>query len=169
MHWDADDKKKYSLSDIVGKSGLEQTMDEVLQGTKGETTFYVDSLGKVTEVVSSTDPGAGNDVYLTIDKDLQEKTYQLLEEKLAGIILSKLHDTLDYDPTTASDASEIIIPVGDAYNAFIANEIIDERHFGAEDAKTTEKAVYAVFEARKNSAIPEILNYMQGFRRTAVQ
>lgn len=158
---DADDKKKYSLSDIVGKSGMEQTMDEVLQGTKGETTFYVDSLGKVTEVVSSTDPGAGNDVYLTIDKDLQEKTYQLLEEKLAGIILSKLHDTLDYDPTTASDASEIIIPVGDAYNAFIANEIIDERHFGAEDAKTTEKAVYAVFEARKNSAIPEIINYMQ--------
>ena len=158
---DADDKKNYSLSDIVGKSGLEQTMDEVLQGTKGETTFYVDSLGKVTEVVSSTDPGAGNDVYLTIDKDLQEKTYQLLEEKLAGIILSKLHDTLDYDPTTANDASEIIIPVGDAYNAFIANEIIDERHFGAEDAKTTEKAVYAVFEARKNSAIPEIINYMQ--------
>ena len=158
---DADDKKKYSLSDIVGKSGMEQTMDEVLQGTKGETTFYVDSLGKVTEVVSSTDPGAGNDVYLTIDKDLQEKTYQLLEEKLAGIILSKLHDTLDYDPTTANDASEIIIPVGDAYNAFIANEIIDERHFGAEDAKTTEKAVYAVFEARKNSAIPEIINYMQ--------
>ena len=33
-------KKKYSLSDIVGKSGLEQTMDEVLQGTKGEISYY---------------------------------------------------------------------------------------------------------------------------------
>ncbi|MBC5687800.1 penicillin-binding protein [Mediterraneibacter sp. NSJ-55] len=158
---DKNDKKKYSLSDIVGKSGLEQTMDEVLQGNKGERTFYVDSLGKVTETVSSTDPGAGNDVYLTIDKDLQEKTYQLLEEKLAGIILSKLHDMLDYDPSTAEDASDIIIPVGDAYNAFIANEIIDETHFGAEDAGTVEKAVYAVFEERKNAAIPEIINYMQ--------
>lgn len=158
---DKNDKKKYSLSDIVGKSGLEQTMDEVLQGSKGERTFYVDSLGKVTETVSSTDPGAGNDVYLTIDKDLQEKTYQLLEEKLAGIILSKLHDMLDYDPSTAEDASDIIIPVGDAYNAFIANEIIDETHFGAEDAGTVEKAVYSVFEERKNAAIPEIINYMQ--------
>ncbi|MBS5386342.1 MAG: penicillin-binding protein [Clostridiales bacterium] len=158
---DKNDKKKYSLSDIVGKSGLEQTMDEVLQGSKGERTFYVDSLGKVTETVSSTDPGAGNDVYLTIDKDLQEKTYQLLEEKLAGIILSKLHDMLDYDPSTAEDASDIIIPVGDAYNAFIANEIIDETHFGAEDAGTVEKAVYAVFEERKTAAIPEIINYMQ--------
>lgn len=164
---DKNDKKKYSLSDIVGKSGLEQTMDEVLQGSKGERTFYVDSLGKVTETVSSTDPGAGNDVYLTIDKDLQEKTYQLLEEKLAGIVLSKLHDMLDYDPSTAEDAKDIIIPVGDAYNAFIANEIIDETHFGAEDAGTVERAVYSVFEERKNAAIPEIINYMQDADATA--
>ena len=42
-------KKKYSLSDIVGKSGLEQTMDEVLQGTKGEISYYTDNVGKVTE------------------------------------------------------------------------------------------------------------------------
>lgn len=65
-------KKKYSLSDIVGKSGLEQTMDEVLQGTKGEISYYTDNVGKVTDTVSKKDPGAGNDVYLTIDKDLQE-------------------------------------------------------------------------------------------------
>src|SRR5699024_5565892 len=76
-----EDKKKYSLSDIVGKSGLEQTFDSVLQGTKGETTVYVDNLGKVTDTVSITEPEAGNDVYLTIDKDLQEYTYKLLEEK----------------------------------------------------------------------------------------
>ena len=49
-----EDKKKYSLSDIVGKSGLEQTFDSVLQGTKGETTVYVDNLGKVTDTVSIT-------------------------------------------------------------------------------------------------------------------
>lgn len=158
---DKSDKKKYSLSDIIGKSGLEQTMDETLQGTKGKTIFYVDSMGKVTETVSTTEPDAGNDVYLTIDKDLQEKTYQLLEEKLAGIILSKLHDILDYDPSTAEDAKDIIIPIGDAYNAFIANEIVDETHFGAEDAKPAEKAVYAVFEEKRASAVPEIIQYMQ--------
>src|SRR5699024_3858205 len=58
-----EDKKKYSLSDIVGKSGLEQTFDSVLQWTKGETTVYVDNLGKVTDTVSITEPEAGNDVY----------------------------------------------------------------------------------------------------------
>lgn len=157
---DKDQKKKYSQTDIVGKSGLEQTMDEVLQGTKGETKFYVDSVGKVTEKVSNKDPGAGNDVYLTIDKDLQEETYQLLEEKLAGIVLSKLRNVMNYDPSLTSDASEIIIPVDDAYNSFIANEIIDESHFGAEDAKPVEKQVYQKFKDRKGAAINEIINEM---------
>lgn len=46
---DKDQKKKYSLSDIVGKSGLEQTMDSVLQGEKGQMTFYTDTVGKVID------------------------------------------------------------------------------------------------------------------------
>nr|WP_288860880.1 penicillin-binding transpeptidase domain-containing protein [uncultured Faecalicatena sp.] len=157
---DKDQKKKYSQTDIVGKAGLEQTMDEVLQGTKGKKQFYVDSVGKVTDKVSSKDPEAGNDVYLTIDKDLQEQTYQLLEEKLAGIVLSKLRNVMNYDPSQTSDSSQIIIPVDDAYNAFIANEIIDESHFGADNAKTVEKQVYQKFTERKSSAITEIINEM---------
>ena len=87
---DKKSKKKYSLSDIVGKSGLEQTLDQTLQGAKGNKTFYVDSVGKVTDVVSYKEPGAGNDVYLTIDKDLQEETYQLLEEKIAAVSYTHL-------------------------------------------------------------------------------
>lgn len=53
----------------------------MLQGTKGKTTVYVDNLGRVTDTVSRKEPEAGNDVYLTIDKNLQENTYKLLEEK----------------------------------------------------------------------------------------
>lgn len=157
---DKDQKEKYSQTDIVGKAGLEQTMDEVLQGTKGETQYYVDSVGKVTDTVSNKEPEAGNDVYLTIDKDLQEQTYQLLEEKLAGIVLAKLRNVMNYDPSKTSDASEIIIPVDDAYNSFLANEIIDESHFGADDAKPVEKQVYSTFTERKKSAITEIINEM---------
>ena len=126
-----EDKKKYSLSDIVGKSGLEQTFDSVLQGTKGETTVYVDNLGKVTDTVSITEPEAGNDVYLTIDKDLQEYTYKLLEEKLAGIILSKLRNVINYDPANEASSTDIIIPVGDAYHSLIANSVVDATHFRA--------------------------------------
>lgn len=164
---DADQKKKYSQTDVIGKSGLEQTMDEVLQGTKGKTQYYVDSVGKVTDVVSNKEPEAGNDVYLTIDKDLQAQTYQLLEEKLAGIVLNKLRNVMNYDPSLTSDASEIIIPIDDAYNAFIGNEIVDETHFGAADAKTAEQQVYAAFTARKGTAIQEIIGELSNGQAAA--
>ena len=157
---DEDEKKRYSLSDIVGKSGIEQTFDSVLKGEKGKQTFYVDNLGKVTDIVSTADPKAGNDVYLTIDKNIQITAYKLLEEKLAGIVLSKLANVLDYDPSVAADTKDIIIPVGDAYNAFIANGIIDMDHFGNENAGAAEQAVYAAFTSRKESVLSELLSQL---------
>ena len=157
---DEDEKKRYSLSDIVGKSGIEQTFDSVLKGEKGKQTFYVDNLGKVTDIVSTADPKAGNDVYLTIDKNIQITAYKLLEEKLAGIVLSKLANVLDYDPSVAADTKDIIIPVGDAYNAFIANGIIDMDHFGNENAGAAEQAVYAAFTSRKETVLSELLSQL---------
>lgn len=156
-----EEKDRYSLSDIVGKSGLEQTLDSVLQGTKGETTFYVDNLGKVTDTVSRTDPEAGNDVYLTIDKNLQEQTYHLIEEKLAGIILSRLQNVLNYNPENANSASDLIIPVSDAYHAFINNNIVDASHFGSDDAGPAEKEVYNAFQEKKTSTISEIMSQLR--------
>ena len=158
---DEEEKENYSLSDIVGKSGIEQAFDSTLQGKKGETTFYVDNLGKVIETVSSTAPEAGNDVYLTIDKNLQVSAYNLLEEKLAGIILSKLTNVLNYDPSVADDAEDIIIPVSDAYYAFIGNELIDMDHFSSEDAGTAEQAVYSTFQARKETVLNELISQLQ--------
>ena len=154
---DSEVKRRYSLSDIIGKSGLEQSFDSVLKGEKGEQTFYVDNMGKVTEIVNTTEPRAGNDVYLTIDKNLQITAYNLLEEKLAGIVLSRLNNVLDYDPSAADDTEEIIIPVGDAYNAFIANGIIDMDRFGNENAGIAEQAVYTAFTAKRNATLTELM------------
>ena len=156
-----DEKDKYSLSDLVGKSGIEQAFDSTLQGVKGKSTFYVDNLGKIIETVSRTDPKAGNDIYLTIDKDLQINAYNLLEEKIAGIVLSKLTNILDYDPSVENDASDIIIPVSDAYHAFIANEVIDMDHFANDEAGTAEKAVYAVFQDSKTSTLSNIMSQLK--------
>ena len=158
---DEDEKDKYSLSDLVGKSGIEQAFDSTLQGVKGKSTFYVDNLGKIIETVSRTDPKAGNDIYLTIDKDLQINAYNLLEEKIAGIVLSKLTNILDYDPSVENDASDIIIPISDAYHAFIANEVIDMDHFANDEAGTAEKAVYAVFQNSKESTLSGIMSQLE--------
>ena len=39
----------YSLTDIIGKSGIEQVRDEKLQGKKGSETVFVDVRGKELE------------------------------------------------------------------------------------------------------------------------
>ena len=157
---DEEDKEKYSRSDIVGKWGIEQVCDSTLQGEKGESVYYVDNRGRVIDTISSTDPKAGNDVYLTIDKDLQISAYKLLEEKIAGILLSKLTDTLNYDPADAKDASSILIPVSDAYHALIANGLLDMGHFSADDAGPAEKAVYSAFREKQESVIGELTDQL---------
>lgn len=154
-------QKKYSLTDIVGKSGIEQVMDEYLQGTKGEEVVYVNDVGKVIETVSVTEPKAGNDVYLTIDKDLQITTYKLIEEKLAGIILRKLTYVLDYTRNPNGEASDVIVPIGDVYYAFIGNEILNTDEFAEENATSTEKKVYSLYCKRQQSAIQSILSDLQ--------
>ncbi len=78
------------MNDIpVGKGGIEQVMELELQGEKGSETIYVDIMGKVINTTDHVDAQAGNDVYLTLDKDLQVAIYNILEQKIAGILAAK--------------------------------------------------------------------------------
>ena len=158
--YDALDEKEsdsYSLTDVVGKAGLEQTLDKTLQCEKGEIKLYVNSVGKVIESKQGKKAKAGNDVYLSIDANLQKAAYDLLEEKLAGIILSNLTTSLTYDRTQAEEGSDVKIPIGDVYNAFISNEILNVGHFEAADAGETEKSVYASFSSKKEAVLADVM------------
>ena len=136
-------------------------MDEELQGTKGKEIVYVDSVGNVIETEKKTDAVAGNDLYLTIDKNLQEATYQIIEEKLAGILVSRIQNIMNYDTASAGDSSKIIIPIDDVYHALFANEVIDTKHFSSTDAKETEKKVEALVAEKKASCIAEVMSQLR--------
>ena len=153
---DEETQKKYSLTDIVGKAGLEQVMDEYLQGEKGEIKLYVNNVGKVIESVQTKEAGAGNDLYTTIDANLQKVAYNLLEEKLAGILVSNLQNVLVYDRSNISEDSDIIVAIGDVYNTFFSNEILDLSHLGEKNAGETEMAVNESFLARKEALLQQI-------------
>ena len=153
-------QKKYNLTDTIGKSGLEKTLEKTLRGEKGMKQYNVDAVGKIRDVVKETEPEAGNDVYLTLDKDLQVDAYNLLEEKLAGILLNKMRNIMNYDPSTESNTKNIIIPADDVYNAFIANRIIDDGHFDALDAGPVEQQVYSIFTERKEAITSDIVAYI---------
>lgn len=145
-------KDKYSLTDIIGKSGMEKTLDETLQGPKGEVKLYVNRVGKVIEKVEGVEAKAGNDVYLSIDAELQKTAYDLLEEKLAGILLSRIRNVSDYD----GKDKKLVIPIDDVYYALFGNEVLNLGHFEEKDAKPVEKEVYASFTSRKQEVIEQL-------------
>jgi len=139
----------YSLTDMVGKAGIEQTMETYLQGVKGSETVYVNNLGKVIETKNYVEPIAGNDLYLTIDHDLQVATYNILEQKLAGILLSKIINVKNYNPPENINTSKLMIPIDDVYFALFNNNIIDIHHFNEKDAGENEIAIQQAFEEKQ--------------------
>ncbi len=154
---DGKNKDKYSKTDTIGKAGLEQSLDEVLKGTKGEETVYVDNVGKVLETVKGTDAKAGNNLYLSIDKDMQIAAYNMIEEKLAGILLDRIRNVMNYEPDPEGNTKNIIIPISDVYYALLGNEVLDLEHLKSADAKQNEQAIYAKYSSRQKSAIDDIM------------
>ena len=70
----------YPLSFQIGKSGIEKSYEEQMRGGVGYKTIEVDVHGKEIRELSRVVPKKGSDVYLTLDKDLQE----FARDQLAG-------------------------------------------------------------------------------------
>lgn len=147
----------YTQNSVVGKAGMEQYLNDILQGEDGKQEVCVDNTGRVTQDLGVTKKArAGEDVYLTIDLDLQKKAYETLERRIADVLLENIINEKTFDKTAVSDASEIKIPVYDVYTALLNNGLIDVSHFQEEDASETEKTVYETFRLRKERDIGKI-------------
>ena len=143
----SEDDSSYTQNDMVGKSGLEQYYESYLRGKNGEKQVYVNNVGKITDVISQKNSVSGNDVYLSIDIKLQEATYKLLEQEIAGIVYSKIK------------SGEI--PITDVYFALLNNNVIDLTHFNAADASATEQSIYTSFSEQLQGALGTIDNELQ--------
>lgn len=96
------DKYKNSLifeqGDVVGKSGLEENLEEKIRGKDGVSFVQVDAHGRksITEIpniygeqIVDLDPLHGNSAYLTIDRDIQEAAHKsFVDQKRFGAIVA---------------------------------------------------------------------------------
>ncbi|MGZ3690766.1 MAG: penicillin-binding protein 2, partial [Pseudobdellovibrio sp.] len=88
----------FEQNDIVGKSGLEENLEEKIRGTDGVSFIQVDAHGRktITEIpniygqqIKDLDPIHGNSAYLTIDRDIQEAAYKSMTElKRIGAVVA---------------------------------------------------------------------------------
>ena len=72
-------KNNYLTSQKIGKTGLEKNYEYLLHGNLGYKQLEVDARGRVVNEKRVTNAIAGNDLYLTIDIDLQEKVYAVMQ------------------------------------------------------------------------------------------
>ncbi len=149
----------YTLNDTVGKSGIEQYMNKELMGKSGYQTVYVDSLGNLLETAEVVNQESGNDVYLSIDRDLTETIYNLLEQQIASILHSKIINAKEYDENSAKSRDDILIPIYDVYYALINNRVINISK--TTDLSDAEELVYNQFNTKFDSAIEEFGNQLK--------
>ena len=155
------DNKDYERTDVIGKAGLEQSLDEYLQGGKGEEELYVDNTGRILSSKQTKQASAGNDVYLTIDSDLQKAVYQLIEQKLAGILCSRLIPDLEFDPHSVNDTFKLKTPIGDVYYDLFNNEVLDMDHMWNSKAQKNEKAVAQAVDDGTSEQLKKALKIMK--------
>ena len=78
-------RKGYTSTDLIGKEGIESYYESVLKGSDGEKLIQVNAKGEQVEVISDSDPEPGDDVYLTIDLELQKTAEEALQQALQKI------------------------------------------------------------------------------------
>lgn len=146
----------YTNQSTIGKGGIEKSMEDRLRGQDGMEQFYTDVVGnRKSDPEITRVPQTGNDIYLTIDKDLQNAVYQMLEQQIAGILLANMTESKRADMPKAADASQIRISSDEVYFALIKNHVIDTGRLQETDATDLESAVYERFTNKKEQDFRE--------------
>ena len=78
----------YGSDAVIGKMGIEQFYDKNLRGVDGKKLIEVDASGNYVKTLGETDPISGQNINLTIDKNLQEKVYNLMKNVKGSAIVS---------------------------------------------------------------------------------
>ncbi len=104
----------YSIGDIVGQAGVELQYESVLQGVRGEQKVHVDVDGRVIDYGDSVPGKSGNDVVLTIDKNVQLAAQRALKHAI--------HEAHLQGNPQCNSAAAIVIDVRDGSIIACASE-----------------------------------------------
>jgi len=96
----------YTPNDLIGKEGVEQLFESELKGKPRKRRLEVDSRGRLVGEASEQQPTPGNDVELTIDRDVQRVAENSLAEGMQAA-----HGFRDADSGSflKADAGSVIV------------------------------------------------------------
>lgn len=97
-----DEYREYRMGDLVGRFGLEREFESSLKGKRGRRLDEVDASGRVLEVIKQVPPVPGNNLYLTLDKSLQQVAEEALSQTAGSLVA--------LDPTTGEILAMVSSP-----------------------------------------------------------
>jgi len=117
-------REEYGLGDYIGKSGIEETMEMVLKGQKGERVVEVDALGREVSLIGVKPAYPGANIELTIDLDLEMEARNALGDRTGAIIAidPRNGEVLAYHSSPGFDPNIFSMPDPSAYWAMILND-----------------------------------------------
>lgn len=139
-------KYDYNMNDVIGKDGIEKAYELKLNGQDGSQYIEVDSSGRRITTVENegTDPVAGQNVYLTVDSELQKKIYDTLETELRNAQLAKLAGTDKYGYS-----------IKDVFLSMIESDNIHIKNILNSKEGTTQGAIKSYIFSQNKNAEPE--------------
>lgn len=72
----------YKPGDKIGRGGIEESYEKVLKGTDGGEIIEVDAQGKKLRTLRKTEPIHGQNLYLSVDSELQSVAFDKLKESV---------------------------------------------------------------------------------------
>ena len=124
----------YSLDAIVGNSGCEKAFEEYLHSQDGVMTIVYDENGSVVEKKYDVTPISGNDVWLTIDIDMQIAAEDTLADTIGLVGSANAGATVSLDANSGAIYAIASYPTFDLtqmqsiayYNSLLADENLPE-------------------------------------------
>lgn len=99
----------YSITDYVGRFGIESSYEEILRKNPGQMRIEKDALGNIISQEIIQSPESGQSIVLWLDSDLQKKTREVLERKCEELGINGAA-AIALDPNTGGVLSLVSLP-----------------------------------------------------------
>lgn len=118
------DEVPYTNDSVIGRVGVEASMETWLRGVPGKITYEVDPAGRVIRTVKVVEPIPGDDVYLTIDATQQARAEQALQQEAGTARAGASHPPIPAGSAVSVDPSNGQVELMASFPSYDPNQFI---------------------------------------------
>jgi len=155
----------------IGKRGIEKTYDTAIRGRAGASRVEVNAYGRVIRELGRDEGTPGRDVYLTIDRELQNLIFERLKNESAAAAVMDIEngDVLALVSTPGFDANAFNVGLTpEQWNDLTTDDhkpLINKALSGAYPPGSTFKTVTALAALDQGAITPETMFNCSGIVR----